>query len=116
MLEEIEETEAYDEPEPEPEPEPETSGNDTATGNDTAVDIRVVEPEDPNKKYYYYFNFLKNIVNSTYENLEVFQRYADDETVNQLDVEKTIMAVMSVGIEFCCISVYNICFTLRTRS
>lgn len=29
----------------------------------------------------------------TYENLNVFQDYVDDDTVNQLDVEKTILEV-----------------------
>lgn len=45
------------------------------------------------EKYQYYLTLLRNIVNTTYENLDNFHQYIDDKTLSDIDMEKTVMEV-----------------------
>lgn len=44
-------------------------------------------------KFKYYLNFLRTLANTTYENLDKFKQYELDNTLNNLNVEDTILKV-----------------------
>lgn len=91
--------EEYDET---PEEELDTFSNDTTVSVTSTSVTSAADVDNGNKKYTYYLKFLKDLVNTTYESLNTFEEYVEDDTVNYLDVEKTIMEV-KIWLELVCL-------------
>ncbi|XP_065209884.1 uncharacterized protein LOC135838178 [Planococcus citri] len=81
----------YGDPE---ETEETTPDANITTEASSTVDNEAAHIAETNQKYKYYLTFLKNLANMTYENLNVFEQYVDDDTINQLDMKKTILEVI----------------------
>ncbi|XKL69544.1 hypothetical protein PGB90_007313 [Kerria lacca] len=69
-----------------------------ATTNSKTNNSNINQTDDKERisKYRYYLNFLRNLVNTTYETLNVFEQYTKDETLLNLNITKTILRVMRV--------------------
>lgn len=93
MIPEEEDIPSFDEPEDVEYP----NMNETSPANETehVSDKDVVEVEDGVKisKYRYYITFLRNLVNQTYENMDLFKQYIGDDTLKGLDITETILKV-----------------------
>lgn len=66
-----------------------------ATTNSKTNNSNINQTDDKERisKYRYYLNFLRNLVNTTYETLNVFEQYTKDETLLNLNITKTILRV-----------------------
>lgn len=70
---------------------------DNTVENATDNALSPTEEYSENKEFDYYMEFLRALVNTTYENVDKFVKYQNDDTLKNIDIEYTIMEVRSIS-------------------